>query len=176
MDTLDSPYLQDLASTPPDVLLSSKAPSTNLKYAAGWMRWKKWAACFGICVFPAAPMHVALYLRDTLKTAETVSPIECAVYSIAWAHNITGVSSTTQNPFVTSTQAGCKRLLAKPIVRKKAMQPLHMLDTFMDSSWPEMEDIKRSGVRVHVFLIIRRTIQISGLVSQTQNGCLFLLV
>jgi hypothetical protein len=29
-------------------------------------------------------------------------------------------------------------------------------------SWPEMEDIKRSGVRAHVFLIIQCTIQISG--------------
>ncbi|CAB4003176.1 Hypothetical predicted protein [Paramuricea clavata] len=28
--------------------------------------------------------------------------------------------------------------------------------------WPEMEDIKRSGVRAHVFLIIQCTIQISG--------------
>ena len=44
-------------------------------------------------------------------------------------------------------------------------------------SWPEMEDIKRSGVRAHVFLIIQCTIQISGSVWQTQKyGCLFLLV
>ena len=43
-------------------------------------------------------------------------------------------------------------------------------------AWPEMEDIKRSGVRAHVFLIIQCTIQISGSVWQTQNGCLFLLV
>jgi hypothetical protein len=39
-----------------------------------------------------------------------------------------------------------------------------------------MEDIKRSGVRAQVFLIIQRTIQISGTVWQIQNGCLFLLV
>jgi hypothetical protein len=43
-------------------------------------------------------------------------------------------------------------------------------------AWPEMEDIKRSGVRAQVFLIIQRTIQISGTVWQIQNGCLFLLV
>ncbi len=85
-------------------------------------------------------MHVALYLRDILKTAETVSPIECAVYSIAWAHNIAGVSSPTQNPFVTSTLAGCKRLLAKPIVRKKPIQP-HMLETFMDSFADYTDDL-----------------------------------
>ena len=39
-----------------------------------------------------------------------------------------------------------------------------------------MEDIKRSGVRADVFLTIQCTIQISGSVWQTQNGCLFLLV
>jgi hypothetical protein len=43
-------------------------------------------------------------------------------------------------------------------------------------AWPEMEDVNRSGVRAHVFLIIQCTIQISGSVWQTQNGCLFLLV
>jgi hypothetical protein len=46
-------------------------------------------------------------------------------------------------------------------------------------TWPEMEDRKRSGVRAHVLLIIQCTIQISGLVWQTQNvqnGCSFLLV
>ena len=36
-------------------------------------------------------------------------------------------------------------------------------DEYMkDRPWPEMEDIKRSGVRAHVFLIIQCTIQISG--------------
>ena len=43
-------------------------------------------------------------------------------------------------------------------------------------SWPEMEDIKRSGVRAHVFLVIQCTIQISGSVWQIQNGCLFLVI
>jgi hypothetical protein len=43
-------------------------------------------------------------------------------------------------------------------------------------TWPEMEDIKRSGVRAHVFLIIQCTIQISGSVWQIQNGCLFLVI
>jgi hypothetical protein len=50
------------------------------------------------------------------------------------------------------------------------------MNQFQLEPWPEIEDMKRSGVRAHVLLIIQCTIQISGLVWQIQNGCSSLLV
>ena len=85
--------------------------------------------------FPAAPVHIAIYLRNILKTAKTISPIECAVYSIAWAHNMAGVPPPTQNPLVTTTLDECE---CKTVGEtdsppyKKPIQP-HMIGTFLDS-------------------------------------------
>ena len=114
------------------MVLISRAASTNKKYAAGWRRWKDWASRFAIPVFPALPLHVALYLRHLLSTANTISPLECAIYSIAWAHTVASATSPTTHPLVISTFAGCKRHLAKSRAPKKPISP-SMLESYIDT-------------------------------------------
>jgi len=54
-----SPCLKSLFHT----VVSSKASSTSNKYMYAFNRWKKWAQPLStVDVFPAKPVHVALYL------------------------------------------------------------------------------------------------------------------
>ena len=125
-----STYLSQLASTLPRIVLASRPPSSIKTYAAGWQRWKECACTVCIRPFPALPLHVALYLQHLLESAQTISPIECAIYSVSWAHSVAIISSPTQHAFVTATFQGCKIILAKPRVAKKPIQTF-TLDSFI---------------------------------------------
>lgn len=110
------PHLADLAQVLPDILLASKAPSTTDKYRLAWQRWKRWAARFPeVSSFPVKPFEFALYLRDLMDTANSIAPIEAAVYGVRWAHKLAALPSPTEHDFVKATVEGCKRLLAKPV-------------------------------------------------------------
>ena len=76
--------LQSLASSPPDVALASRAPSTSAKYFSSYSRWKSWAREHGLTVFPASLSRFAIYLRHLITEAKTASPLESAVHSSGW--------------------------------------------------------------------------------------------
>ena len=88
-----SSALQSLASSFPDVVLASRAPSTSSKYFSSYNRWRSWAREHGLTVFPASPFHFAIYLRHLMTEAKTASPLESAVHSIAWFHQLGGEPS-----------------------------------------------------------------------------------
>ena len=79
-----SSVLQSLASSPPDIALASRAPSTSAKYFSSSNRWRSWAREHGLTVFPASPFRFAIYLRHLMTEAKTASPLESAVHSIGW--------------------------------------------------------------------------------------------
>ncbi|XP_070579968.1 integrase/recombinase xerD homolog [Ptychodera flava] len=108
--------LKNLCETLPDVMLASKVGSTVSKYLNGWIRWKNWCSANLTmdAAFPANPIHIAVYLRSLLDGAKTTAPLETAVYSIRWAHTLSGTESPTAHPLVQSTLEGCRRILAKP--------------------------------------------------------------
>ena len=104
-----SSALQSLASSLPDVALASRAPSTSSKYVSSYNRWRSWAREHGLTVFPASPFHFAIYLRHLMTEAKTAAPLESAVHSIAWFHQL-----------VKSTLAGAqRRLLAHQTTKKE---------------------------------------------------------
>ncbi|XP_077866782.1 integrase/recombinase xerD homolog [Saccoglossus kowalevskii] len=121
---LSNPALDDFCDTLPDVMLASRAGNTLSKYTGSWLRWKRWcqsnlsagAAC------PAKPLHIAIYLRSLLDNANTVAPMDSALYSIRWAHSMAGIESPTCHPMVRATMEGCRRILAKP---RKAKEPVY---------------------------------------------------
>ena len=88
-----SSVLQSLASSLPDVALASRAPSTSSKYFSSYNRWRSWAREHGLTVFPASPFHFAIYLRHLMTEAKTASPLESAVHSITWFHQLGGETS-----------------------------------------------------------------------------------
>ena len=98
-----SSALQSLASSLPDVALASRAPSTSSKYISSYNRWRSWAREHGLTVFPASPFHFAIYLRHLMTGAKTASPLESAVHSITWFHQLGGEPSPSDHPLVKST-------------------------------------------------------------------------
>ncbi|CAH3173557.1 unnamed protein product, partial [Porites lobata] len=115
-----SSALQSLASSLPDVALASRAPTTSSKYFSSYNRWKSWAREHGLTVFPASPFHFAIYLRHLMTEAKTASPLESAVHSIAWFHQLGGEPSPSDHPLVKrSTLAGAQRLLAHQTTKKE---------------------------------------------------------
>ena len=110
-----SSALQSLASSPPDVALASRAPSTStsFKYFSSYIRWRSWAREHGLTVFPASPFHFAIYLRHLLTEAKS------AVHSIAWFHLLGDEPSPSDHPLVKSTLAVAQRLLAHQTTKKE---------------------------------------------------------
>ena len=94
--------LQSLASSLPDVALASRAPSTSSKYFSSYNRWRSWAREHGLTVFPASPFHFVIYLRHLMTEAKTASPLESAVHSIAWFHQLGGEPSPSDHSLVKS--------------------------------------------------------------------------
>ena len=88
-----SSVLQSLASCLPDIALASRAPSTSSKYFSSNNRWRSWAREHDLSVFPASPFHFAIYLCHLMTEAKTASPLESAVHSIAWFHQLGGEPS-----------------------------------------------------------------------------------
>ena len=116
---LGSSTLQSLASSLPDVALVSRAPSTSSKYLSSYNRWRSWAREHGLAVFPASPFHFAIYLRHLMTEAKTASPLESAVHSITWFHQLGGEPSPSVHPLVKSTLAGAQRFLAHQTIKKE---------------------------------------------------------
>ena len=114
-----SSALQSLASSLPDVALASRAPSTSSKYFSSYNRWRSWAREHGLTVFPASPFHFAIYLRHLMTGAKTASPLESAVHSITWFHQLGGEPSPSDHPLVKSTLAGAQRVLARQTIKKE---------------------------------------------------------
>ena len=72
----------------PDVALASRAPSTSSKYFSSYNRWSSWGREHGLTVFPASPSDFAIYLCRLMTESKTASPLESAVHSITWFHQV----------------------------------------------------------------------------------------
>ncbi|MCG8626070.1 MAG: hypothetical protein MJE68_29245 [Proteobacteria bacterium] len=121
---MDDPELKALAESLPSIVLRSKAPATVKKYAGGFGRWKKWAdSKHNIDVFPAKPFQLSLYLAFLTQTANTSAPIEEAVNSLSWAHQMAVVEDPTDHPLIKQVLAGAKRILAHKTTKKEPITP-----------------------------------------------------
>ena len=56
-------------------VLGSSADGTVRTYLGGFRRWKRWASCNHVCLFPANPFQVAIYLQCLLQDAKSPSPV-----------------------------------------------------------------------------------------------------
>ncbi|XP_060589976.1 uncharacterized protein LOC132745167 [Ruditapes philippinarum] len=128
--------LVEKVSSLPELLKQSKADSTYLSYKRGFNRWRKWVISNGLNsgeALPAKAFHVALYIVSLIQTANTISPILNAVYSIKWYHDLFEFPSPTDSRLVKNVVEGGKRKLAKPIHKKEpmAVELLHKMFSHM---------------------------------------------
>ena len=124
LDSVMDPELRELAELLPMAALRSKAPTTARKYAGGFSRWKRWASTKPeIALFPAKPVHVALYLAYLIQKCNTASPVEEAVNALSWTHTLACVEDPTQHPLVKQVLDGAKRILAHKVSKKEPITP-----------------------------------------------------
>lgn len=108
----------------PDILMASRASATSRKYEQGFNRWKKWGLGNGLGsgdILPAKAFPVALYLTSIIQSANSVSSVISAYYSIKWFHDINGMNSPTSSSLVINILEAAKRILAKQTIKKEIM-------------------------------------------------------
>ena len=176
-----SGVLHSLASSLPDVALASRAPSTSSKYFSSYNRWKSWAREHGLTAFPASPYHFAIYLRHLMAEAKTASPLESAVHSIAWFHQLGGEPSPTEHPFVKSILAGAQRLLAHHTSKKEpiTVSQLEQLVACKADSMASLYNIRSVVICLPAFAAFLRFDELAKLVRsdvQIDNDMLKLFI
>ena len=125
-------HLQHTASLVKSTVLGSKADGTVRTYLGGFRRWKHWASSNHVCVFPANPFQVAIYLQCLLQDANSPSPVLNAVYSIDWAQQMAGLPKISNHPLVSLMVGASQRLLGRPKVKKDPVTP-EMLKALVES-------------------------------------------
>ena len=81
-------------------------------YSGAFLCWKTWAQQkYEVPYFPASQVQVSLYLTYLIQKASTSSPVEEAVNTISWAHQVALVDNPTQSDLVKQVLAGAKRIL-----------------------------------------------------------------
>lgn len=117
------PQIMHLVSLLETYMLASRADSTVKSYTNAFLKWCKFARENGFVAFPAQLSHVSLYLTSLIEGAvissKTKQCVEIAYYSIQWMHGLAGLPSPTCHPFVKSIVESAKRLLGKPVTKKK---------------------------------------------------------
>ena len=122
--------LREYGSHLSDLFLRSKAENTVKKYRYGFAAWRKWCNDYdSITSVPASAYHVSLYISSLVQEGASVSKIDQAVYSIAWAHQIKGFDSPCDSVLVKNIVEGARKQLSKPIIKKESITPeiLHQL-------------------------------------------------
>ena len=125
-------HLQPTASLVKSIVLGSKADGTVRTCLGGFRRWKRWASSNHVCLFPANPFQVAIYLQCLLQDANSPSPVLNAVYSIDWAQQMAGLSKISDHPLVSLMVSASRRLLGRPKFKRDPGTP-EMLKALVES-------------------------------------------
>ena len=101
---------------------------------------KKWAATKpGIEALPAKPFQFALYLAFLTQSAKTSAPVEEAVNSISWAHQLAVIEDPADHPLVRQILVGAKQILAHKTTKKEPITPEILHRMFAKSVTPAAE-------------------------------------
>ena len=81
--------------------------------------WQKDNVGYNQC--PVSPFLFCLCLREKVETCNSPTPIEAAVYTVRWAHEIVGANSPTEYSLVKQVLEASKPLLSKPVQGKQSV-------------------------------------------------------
>ena len=95
-------------------------------YAGATCRWIDWCKSYSFPPLQSNPSAVALYLTSLLDRGLSRSSILGAAYGIAWLHKKLGCPNPVDDPLVSQTLAGFKRLMAGPSRRKQPVESHHV--------------------------------------------------
>lgn len=107
-------------------MIFDRAPSTVYKYYNSYKRWYTWASIYGLCPLPADGANVALYLGELVNKSKSPAPVLSAMYGISWAHRKALARDPCEHPLVIQVREATKRLLSRPVVKKKNLSIDHV--------------------------------------------------
>ena len=94
----------------------SRCQKTLLRYNAHWFRFRSWCQQNKLSFLPADPMHVAMFLSNSLRFALnrglTYSNIKAASAAILTALNMAGLDDVTSHSFVQAVRSCAQRSLS----------------------------------------------------------------
>ena len=103
------PELKRLSENMQSTVIGARAIGTVEGYARAFRRWRDFAQNQEeISVFPAEPLHVALYLQYLIETTKSHNSVDPAFYGIKWAHESAGLQSPTDNMLVAKAREAAK--------------------------------------------------------------------
>ena len=74
-----------------------------------------------VTVLPAAPAYVALYLLSVLQASTSPSPVQSALYSIRWVHDVAALQSPTSHTLPQRVLESAGRRLSHQTSKKLPM-------------------------------------------------------
>ena len=124
--------------------LAGRASRTTNKSSAIYARWKSWARDHNL---------PALYSCHLMADAKTASPIESAVYGIAWVYLLVGERSPSEHPLVKDVFAGAQRLWGNRASKKEpnTVAQLEQLSNSKALSMASLYDIRSVLIRLQAF-------------------------
>ena len=127
---VQDPSLRLSANKLPQVVLGSRADSTTATYLCGFKRLRSWASRFPeIGVLPETPSFVSLHLLSVLQASTSPAPVQTALYSIRWAHDLAGFQSPTSHTHPQKVLESARRRLTHQKF-KKSLMTTQILFTF----------------------------------------------
>ena len=118
--------IQRLVELLKTVILNDCGASTVSSYAGAANRWIDWCKSYSFPPLQSNPTAVALYLTSLSDRGLSRSSILGAAYGIAWLHKKLGCPNPVDDPLVSQTLAGFKRLLAGPSKKKQPIESHHV--------------------------------------------------
>ena len=108
------------------LVLYSKSTNTFKSYHYSFRTFCKWCNTYKFIPVPAKDHHVAFYLSFLQSSHPSVSKINTTVYSILWAHIISGYNDPCKSSLVRQVKEGILRQISKPIIPKEPITPDHL--------------------------------------------------
>jgi len=144
-----------LAKPLPGILVQDRAPKTILCYVREYQTWKKWPIQCDVTALPADPGVFALYLVHLIQQGSSVSLLNSAIYRASWVHKKSGYLERGDHPLVQQVAEAGRRILAKPLNRKKA------LEVSRQGGWPS-EKSKNNYIQEFLELLLKVSKAIQG--------------
>lgn len=116
--------LKELAGILPDVLVESKAKTTQNTYKRGFELWSRWASNFKeVKILPASALYVALFFVSLIQDGVSCGIINEIHYGLKWVHELSGFQDPCQYSIVKTVLEASKRLLSIRVKKKEPITP-----------------------------------------------------
>jgi len=125
-----------------EIYSQCREPNTIKKYETHFKVWKNWAEKFNICVVPADPNKVALFMLHLIQSEAKMPKIEACYYAIKFFHNSANLSDPCEHTLVKNMYEAAKRIKKHKVTKKKAFKLNHIQDLFKITNEEDLSEMR----------------------------------